>query len=144
MADCPFCKIAAGKAPSRKIYEDDSVIAFLELYPVVPGHSLVIPKKHVVWYTDLTPADAGPFSKAMYLVARQLKKAMGAEYVSVLIRGTRVAHLHAHLIPKLPGHENIFDKTLDLHHFFQARQVPVAGNAELDAVAERITKAYPA
>jgi histidine triad (HIT) family protein len=141
MADCIFCEIASGAAPARKVYEDEAVVAFLDTAPIVPGHVLVIPKKHVVWYTDLTPAEAGPFSKALYQVARQVKKASSAEYVSVLIRGTRIPHLHAHLIPKLPGEESTFDKVLDLHQFIQTRHHHRLDNAVLDKIARRVNDA---
>jgi len=141
MADCIFCKIASGAAPARKVYEDEAVMAFLDTSPISPGHCLVIPKKHVVWYTDLTPTEAGPFSKALYLVARQVKKASGADYVSILIRGTRVPHLHAHLIPKLPGQDSTFDKMLDLHQFIQARHHSRLDGALLDTIARRVNDA---
>jgi len=144
MTECIFCRIVRGEAPSRKVYEDEQTLAFLDSHPISPGHCLVIPKKHVVWYTDLTPTDAGPFSKAVYLVARKLKKVLNAEYVSIAIRGTRVPHLHALLIPKLPGQDNIFDQTMNLHHFFQERQQPILINAELDRIAERIRSSEPA
>jgi histidine triad (HIT) family protein len=143
MAECIFCQIVADEAPARRIYEDEQTLAFLDVDQISPGHCLVIPKKHVVWYTDLTPAEAGPFSRAMYLVARKINKAMNADYVSVLIRGTRIPHLHALLIPKLPGQDNIFDQTMNLHHYFQPRQKPILGPEELDAVAARIRRAEP-
>jgi len=141
MADCIFCKIASGAAPARKVFEDEAVVAFLDTAPIVPGHVLVIPKKHVVWYTDLTPAEAGPFSKALYLVARQVKQASGAEYVNVLIRGTRIPHLHAHLIPKLPGQDSTFDKMLDLHQFIQTHHHHKLDDAVLDKIARRVNDA---
>jgi len=141
MADCIFCKIASGAAPARKVYEDEFVVAFLDVAPTVPGHVLVIPKKHVVWYTDLTPAEAGPFSKALYLVARQVKKASGAKFVNVLIRGTRIPHLHAHLIPKMAEEESTFDRVLDLHQFIQTRHHHKLDGAVLDQIARRVNDA---
>jgi histidine triad (HIT) family protein len=141
MTDCIFCKIASGAAPARKVYEDEFVVAFLDNAPIVPGHVLVIPKKHIVWYTDLTPAEAGPFSKALYLVARQVQKASSAKFVNVLIRGTRIPHLHAHLIPKLTGQESTFDKVLDLHQFIQTKHHHKLEDAVLDQIAKRVLDA---
>jgi histidine triad (HIT) family protein len=138
MSDCIFCRIARDEAAGRKVYEDEQTLAFLDIDQISPGHCLVIPRKHVVWYTDLMPQEAGPFSRAMYLVARRIRQALNAEYVSVLIRGTRVPHLHAILIPKLPDQDNIFDQTMNLHHYFQPRQRPILSSAELDAVAAKI------
>ena len=54
MNDCIFCKIVNGEIPSKKVYEDDNVIAIMDVNPKVDGHTLVIPKKHVREYTDLT------------------------------------------------------------------------------------------
>lgn len=135
MKDCIFCRIVRNEEPSRRVYEDAHTLAFLDRYPVSPGHCLVVPKRHIVWYTDLEPAEAGPFSKAVYVVAQKIKRVLKPEYVSILIRGTRVPHLHALLIPKLPGQDNIFDKTLDLHHYFQARQLVLLSEVELDRLA---------
>lgn len=53
MADCVFCKIVAGEFESSKVYEDDSILAFMTIQPVNPGHVLVIPKKHVEYISDL-------------------------------------------------------------------------------------------
>lgn len=98
MPACPFCQIVADKAPARKVYEDEHTLAFLDLYPISRGHTLVIPRKHVEWFTDIEPGDgiAGPFLKSCYVVARKLKHAFDCEYVTMLIRGTRVpAPAHA-------------------------------------------------
>jgi len=121
MLNCPFCLIAEKKEKAYIVYEDEKNIAFLDIYPVTIGHTLVIPKKHVVFHTDLTPEDAGPFYRAVYLVSQKLKNVFKPEYISLLIRGTRIPHLHCHLIPKIKEKDNIFDKIMDLHHFLQVR-----------------------
>ena len=53
MEDCIFCKIIAGKVPSYKVYEDDAVFAFLDVFPASEGHTLVAPKKHFSSFTDM-------------------------------------------------------------------------------------------
>jgi len=143
VADCPFCQIVAGKAPARKVYEDEHTLAFLDLCPISRGHCLVIPKKHVQWFTDIEPQDgvAGPFLKSVYLVARKVKKAFKCRHVTMLLRGTRVPHLHMLLVPSVEGEENILDKTLEFHHFCQARLKPQFSEAELDRIAEQIRSA---
>ena len=143
MAECPFCQIIAGEAPVRKVYEDEQTLAFLDLHPISRGHTLVIPKKHVQWFTDIEPQDgiAGPFFKTCYLIARKLKYAFDCEYVTMLIRGTRVPHVHMLLIPSIRGEENLLDKTLAMHHFAQVRMKPPFSEAELDDIADRVRKA---
>ncbi|MEO0082282.1 MAG: HIT domain-containing protein [candidate division WOR-3 bacterium] len=143
MSECIFCQIVAGKAPARKVYEDEHTLAFLDLYPISRGHCLVIPKKHVVWFTDIEPQDgiAGPFLKTVYLVARKIKHAFNCKYVTLLLRGTRVPHLHMLLVPSIEGEENILDKTLEFHHFCQARLKPQFSDRELDEVARKIANA---
>ena len=143
MPACPFCQIIADKAPARKVYEDEHTLAFLDLYPISRGHTLVIPKKHVEWFTDIEPGDgiAGPFLKSCYVVARKLKHAFDCEYVTMLIRGTRVPHLHMLLIPSIKGEENLLDKTLAMHHFAQARMKPPFSEPELETIAEQVRNA---
>jgi histidine triad (HIT) family protein len=143
MPECPFCQIIAGTAPARKVYEDEHTLAFLDLYPISRGHTLVIPKKHVEWFTDIEPGDgiAGPFLKSCYVMARKLKHAFDCEYVTMLIRGTRVPHLHMLLIPSIKGEENLLDKTLAMHHFAQARMKPPFSEPELDTIAEQVRNA---
>lgn len=143
MNECPFCQIVAGKAPCRKVYEDEHTIGLLDLYPISRGHCLVITKKHIRWFTDIEPGDnlAGPFLRACYLVARKVKQAFDCEHLTLLIRGTRVPHLHMLIVPSVKGEENLLDKTLDLHHFCQTRLIPQFSDAELDAIAEKIRAA---
>jgi diadenosine tetraphosphate (Ap4A) HIT family hydrolase len=61
--------------------------------------------------------------------------------VTMLIRGTRVPHVHMLLIPSIKGEENLLDKTLALHHFAQVRMKPPFSEAELDAIAEKVRTA---
>ena len=68
MSDCIFCKIASGKVPSFKVYEDAEFVAFLDISPVVLGHTLVIPKKHYRWVHDVEKF--GQFWEAAQKVAK--------------------------------------------------------------------------
>lgn len=72
--DCLFCKLIAGEIPSKKIYEDEHVLAFHDINPVAPVHALVIPKKHIVNVLDLTEDDALVLAKihaAIQIVAKE-------------------------------------------------------------------------
>jgi histidine triad (HIT) family protein len=105
---CVFCRIVKGEIPCAKIYEDDEVLAFLDLAPVRPGHSLVIPKKHYDNLLD-TPESFGPcLLSALAGVGAALMKAAGAQGFNVLqnnfpASGQAVFHAHWHVIPRVEG-----------------------------------------
>ena len=104
-ANCIFCRIAKGEIPCAKIYEDDNVLAFLDLSPVHHGHTLVIPKNH---YKDMleVPAELGTaVFAALQKVAGAVMKATGAQGFNVmqnngLAGGQTVFHIHWHIIPR--------------------------------------------
>ena len=104
-ANCIFCRIAKGEIPCAKIYEDDNVLAFLDLAPVHHGHTLVIPKSH---YKDMleVPNELGTHVfAALQKVAAAVMKATGAMGFNVmqnngLAAGQTVFHIHWHIIPR--------------------------------------------
>lgn len=105
---CIFCLIARGDIPCAKVYEDESVLAFLDLSPVHPGHTLVIPKAH---YKDMleVPCELAPavFS-ALKKVGAAVMKATGATGFNVmqnngLSAGQTMFHIHWHIIPRFDG-----------------------------------------
>lgn len=100
MKDCVFCKIVRREIPSAVVYEDEKILAFLDINPVNHGHVLVIPKTHhpkLEETPDGVIADIFVQSKKLM---RGIKKAMKADYVAVSVVGTEVPHLHIHLIPR--------------------------------------------
>ena len=100
MNDCVFCKIIKGEILSAKVYEDDEVVAFLDIKPVNLGHTLVIPKKH---YEKMEGAPDDVLS-AVFInakkIMRVIKEAMLADFVSLSVVGIDVPHFHVHLIPR--------------------------------------------
>ncbi len=100
MEDCIFCKIIAEEIPAEKVYEDDKVLAFLDINPVAPGHTLIIPKEHYQMMVD-TPDEllCYCFQKSKELMIK-IKEAMGADFVSVSVVGLDVPHFHIHLVPR--------------------------------------------
>lgn len=141
--NCILCQIIKGKLTSYKVYEDEKALAILDINPIAKGHCLVIPKKHIVWYTDMTKDDAEPFSKAIWIVARKLKKAFKAKYVTILIRGTRIPHLHAHLVPSVEAEKSAEDRILDLLQYVQEHQKPVVKLKEMGKIAKVIQRTIP-
>ncbi|MBU1557544.1 HIT domain-containing protein [Patescibacteria group bacterium] len=99
MNDCLFCKIISGEIPSYKIYEDENFYAFLDIRPLNPGHTLVIPKKHFRWVWDIE--NIGEYYKVIQNIAKSLKKTMETEYIISLVFGEEVPHAHVWLIPRL-------------------------------------------
>jgi len=99
MNNCIFCKIANGEIPAVRIWEDKKYLAFLDMNPVTPGHTLLIPKKHDDYIFDLKK---GEYSKLMLKtkeVAKILKEKLNPKRVGVIIEGFGVPHVHIHLIP---------------------------------------------
>ena len=78
MADCIFCKIAAGEIPSKKAYEDDQILAFYDLDPQAPVHILIIPKEHISSANELTEEN-GPLLGHIFAAAAKLAKELGLE-----------------------------------------------------------------
>lgn len=100
MNDCIFCKIIKGEIPAVKVYENDDILAFLDIKPVNHGHMLVIPKKHYE-KMEVAPdeAVANVFIGAKKLM-KVIKKAMSADFVALSVVGIDVPHFHVHLIPR--------------------------------------------
>ncbi len=100
MENCIFCKIAAGDIPANKVYEDDKIVAFLDINPKAPGHTLLIPKTHHQWFQDLPDDIYDALFRAAKKVAQDLKVQNNADYVRLGIVGTDVPHAHIHMVPQ--------------------------------------------
>ena len=103
MEDCIFCKIIKGEMPSRKLIETDHVIGILDTIPATEGHCLIIPKRHVKYWNEMTYTETAQVFNTAKKVAMRLKNALKPDYVCVFIRGGRVKHTHVVLIPSYEG-----------------------------------------
>ena len=101
MNDCIFCKIVKGEIPAAKIWEDESFLAFLSIQPINPGHTLVIPKKHVPYIFDLDDQTLGDLIVKCKPIARALKEIFkpASGKIGVMVMGGEVPHVHVHLVP---------------------------------------------
>lgn len=102
---CPFCEIIKGRIPAKKVYEDDTSLAFLDINPRNPGHTLVIPKEHYTTILDIPGREAGELFKAVKRVAAAVQRATKAQGISIsqsngAAAGQLVPHLHFHVIPR--------------------------------------------
>lgn len=100
MENCIFCKIANKEILSSVVYEDDFVLAFLDIHPKSEGHTLVIPKEHHRWFIDLPDNLSDELFRSVKRVAHMLKERYKADFVRLGIVGTDVPHVHIHLIPQ--------------------------------------------
>lgn len=114
MEDSLFTKIIRGEIPCQKVYEDAQTLAFMDIYPVQPGHVLVIPKKQVEFLWDMDDADYQALMASAKKVARRLRSVLGTKYVGAQVIGDQVPHVHIHLIPfnTLPEFRRLPDTSL--------------------------------
>jgi histidine triad (HIT) family protein len=94
-----FSKIVRGEIPSYKIAEDEKFFAFLDVFPLVPGHVLVVPKKETDYIFDIEDADLAEMMVFAKSVAKVLKQAMPCKRIGVAVIGLEVPHAHIHLVP---------------------------------------------
>jgi histidine triad (HIT) family protein len=107
MTDCIFCKIIAGDIPAKKVYEDDSLIAFHDINPAAPTHLLIVPKKHIETLADCTADDEALLGKMMVLAPKLAfehgARALPEGGLRVVMNvgpdgGQEVYHIHLHVL----------------------------------------------
>lgn len=109
--DCIFCKIVRGEIPSKKVYEDEEVLAFHDIRPVAPVHFMIIPKKHIASLGDVQVEDRDVLGTMMLLAGRLAREQGSTDGFRTIINTGRVGrqdvyHLHAHVVggkDPLPG-----------------------------------------
>jgi|GEM_PF-394020 len=131
MEKCIFCEIAAKRIPSNIIYEDGSFIAFLDITPLNPGHTLVVPKEHLRWTYDVEKfGDYWEIAKSVALAAIE---SLGAKNVNFMSLGYGVQHAHIHTIPRF---EN--DGHAEVPSFANAKKI---SKEEMLQIAEKLKAA---
>ncbi len=103
--DCVFCSIIEGKAPAEIIYEDEATVAFMDINPANPGHTLVVPRQHVRDVFDIDEETAAAVMRAAVRVARAIKAALQPDGVNLFQASGRAAfqsvfHFHIHIVPR--------------------------------------------
>jgi histidine triad (HIT) family protein len=134
--DCIFCSIVAGDIPSRTVYEDDEVLAFLDANPLAPGHTLVIPKAHHERLNDLDDDLAGAVLGTLHDLVPVVEDAVDAPATTVAFNngpeaGQEVDHVHGHIVPRFAD-----DGGGPIHAV--AGERPDLSDDELDGIADRI------
>lgn len=107
-SECIFCKIVAGNIPSFKVYEDDHTLAFMDIFPAVSGHTLVIHKGHYETLFDMPEEAVAAVATSVRRVAEAVKSTLSPDGVNILqnnypAAGQTVPHYHVHILPRTPG-----------------------------------------
>ncbi len=126
-----FTKIISGEIPSYKIAENDKFLAFLDVFPLVHGHVLVVPKKEIDYVFDIDDTDLSEMMIFAKGVAKALKKSVECKRIGVAVIGLEVPHAHIHLVPM---------NTANDVNFTQAKLKP--SPEELSAMADKIRSNY--
>lgn len=100
---CTFCRIVAGRAEAYKVYEDELSLAILDINPFSRGHCLVIPRRHVPWWHDLTEKEVESLFVVARTVADKIMKTYSPDFVAMYARGRRIPHTHIFLVPTYKG-----------------------------------------
>jgi histidine triad (HIT) family protein len=138
--ECVFCNIVAGTAPAFILHEDKYSLCLLDIQPFAKGHCLVIPKRHVAWWHELS----GPETESLFKMARKISQKIMAEYkpdfVCMYARGKRIPHTHIFLVPSFGG--DILDRFFNTLEGVQEHSVELArlrDKKALAAVARTLT-----
>lgn len=101
--NCIFCNIIAGKAETNLIHEDDLSLGLLDINPLAEGHCLIIPKRHVPWWHDLTVEETESLFRVAKIVAEKIMQTFHPDFVCMYARGRRIPHTHIFLVPTSQG-----------------------------------------
>jgi len=101
--NCIFCKIVEGKIPSKKVFEDDDVLAFHDISPLAPVHFMIIPKKHIASLAEAAPEDAPVLGKILSIAGRLAREQGSPEGFRTIVNTGKIGrqdvyHLHVHII----------------------------------------------
>lgn len=109
MDQCVFCRILAGEVPSSQVLDNDLIVAFLDIRPANPGHTLVLPRRHVESFTELSPMEVEQLALCGQRIAAALKQGFdGCQAVTFSLAdgaaaGQDVPHTHLHVVPRRAG-----------------------------------------
>ena len=136
MDGCIFCKIVAGEIPSYKVYEDDAVLAFLDIKPATRGHALVIPKRHAENVFEISEDDLEKVAVVAKKLSIKIKDVLQADGIRLSqsngkVAGQDIMHFHVHIIPRYKNDGLSANPTATL-------QLPQADFEELKNLAEKI------
>jgi histidine triad (HIT) family protein len=136
---CIFCDIVKEKAEAYRIYEDDRSLGILDINPFAKGHCLLISKRHVQWWHDLTEEETKSLFSVARVIAQKIMKAFLPDFVCMYARGRRIPHTHIFLVPTFSG--DLLDRFFNTLERFQESPAELARLKErqsMEEVADRL------
>jgi histidine triad (HIT) family protein len=124
----------AGTAPGHVVARNDVALAILDINPLARGHCLVIPRRHVPWWHDLSLEETDGLFRLAHEAAEQIKRAFAPEFVALYVRGRRIPHTHVFLVPTNKG--DPVDRQFNALEGFQEAAVSLAALHAEPALAE--------
>ena len=131
---CVFCDIIAGKAEAYRICEDELSMCILDIHPYTKGHCLVISKRHIQWWHELTDEENTSLFKMAKVVANRMMDKFNPDFIFLYARGKRIPHTHLLLIPTYSG--DVLDRFFNALENFQESPQMLAKLKEPDAMKE--------
>jgi histidine triad (HIT) family protein len=131
---CIFCDIAEGRAPGYIVAENDLAFALLDIHPLAKGHCLVLPRRHVPWWDDLTEDETDAVFRLARLTARAMRKTFTPDLVTMYVRGRRVPHAHVFLVPTFA--DDPLDRHFNALEGFQEHAPELAAAREPEAMRQ--------
>lgn len=141
--DCLFCRIARGDAPAHLVYQDEKLVAFLDIHPIRPGHLQIVPRDHHAYFDELPPDLAADAIRLGQRLAVLLKRTERVRRVSFCFTGSDVAHAHAHIVP-LHAPTDLTSRRYIAEENLTFRPTPRVPDTELAALAERLRGEFAA
>ena len=141
--DCIFCNMAQGKAPCFMVGEEELSFAILDINPFSKGHCLVLPKRHVPWWHELSEAENISLFSMAKKVADRMMKVLNPDFVCMYARGRRIPHTHIFLVPTYSG--DVLDKFFNALEMFQESPPMLTALREsrsLKEVAEKLKASF--
>jgi histidine triad (HIT) family protein len=130
---CVFCDVVAGKAASYKILEDELSLCILDIHPYTKGHCLVLSKRHVPWWHELTDEENASLFKMAKTMATRMMGKLNPDFVFLYARGRRIPHTHLFLIPTFAG--DVLDRFFNALENFQESPTMLAKLKDPDDMA---------
>lgn len=136
---CIFCDIVTGHAPAHRIYEDELSLGILDINPLAEGHCLVIPKRHVSWWHELTEEETISLFRSARAIAQRIMSVYEPDFVCLYARGRRIPHTHIFLVPTRGGDlVDRFFNTLEKVQESADELVKIKARASRDEVARKL------
>lgn len=140
--ECIFCHIVAGQAPAQVVLEDQLSLCFLDIAPFTQGHCLVIPKRHVPWWHEMTSQENASLFHLAQRISRRMMAVYKPDFVCLYARGRRIPHTHLFLVPTFSG--DVLDSFFNALERFQEAPPKLAGlwdQASLAQAAQALRQA---